>query len=325
MKYLIVGFFSALLLVSCSVPAKRYSLSGFAQGSTYSIVYYADTDVIRKEFVDSLLDAFSSSCSVFDTTSLLSRINRGLVDTVDVHIKRCLALADELHELSGGLYDITSYPLSKAHGFLRDDVEANISIDSLMQFIGQDKIQLVGNKIVKSDARVAIDLNSVAQGYSVDLLSEYIKSEGVSNFIVEIGGEVYCSGIKDDGSAWKIGIDRPKDGNNLPGDELQAIIDVKDRGVNTSGNYRKFYTDDKGERVNHIVNPLTGKSCSNNMLSATVISSTTAYSDGLATVLMLVGEERAQEILKDLRKKDVQGYLVYHQDDSIKVFSTINH
>lgn len=296
-------------------------MSGFTQGTTYKIVYYSDSLFIEQESIDLLLARFSRSCSLYDTTSLISRINRNETDSVDQYITDCELVARELYLESDGAYDITSYPLSKAFGFLRENKVNNINIDSLLDIVGHSKIQISDGRIVKSDARVSIDLNSVAQGYSVDLVADYIKNLGINNFLVEIGGEVYCSGCKPDSLLWQIGIDKPIDGNMVEGAELQAVISVKDLGVNTSGNYRKFYIDDKGKRVNHIIDPRTGESSVSDVLSATIMTPSTALADGLATMLIVLGSEDAKRYLDNNRDR-VEGYIIYHQDDEILTYST---
>lgn len=300
---------------------KRIELAGFTQGTTYKIVYYSDSIFIEQETIDLILADFSKSCSVYDTASLISRINRNETDRVDRYITDCEKIARELYIASKGAYDITSYPLSKAYGFLRENKEKEINLDSILNLIGHSKINIKDGRIIKGDPRITIDLNSIAQGYSVDLVADYIKNLGITNFLVEIGGEVYCSGTKPDSARWQIGIDRPVDGNMVEGEDLQAIISVKDLGVNTSGNYRKFYVDDKGKRVNHIIDPRTGESSVSDMLSATVMTQSTALADALATMLMVVGSTEAKNYLLENRDR-VEGYIIYHENDSILTYST---
>lgn len=319
-KYLVLLL--ALISVSCSTnnAPKRHTIEGFAQGSTYKIVYYHTDEIIRQSAIDSILNEFNLSCNMFDSTSLVSRLNRNETDTVDRYITDCEALAREIYTISEGAYDITSEPLSRAYGFLNANKVDNINIDSLLLLVGHDKIRIEDSKLIKADPRMAINLNSIAQGYSTDLLAQYILSEGVSNFLVELGGEIYCAGVKADGKKWKVGVDKPIDGNMTAGSDLETTIELSDRGLNTSGNYRKFYEKD-GHRFNHILDPRTGDSSSNDMLSATVIASTAALTDGLATMMMVIGSKKCKEFLSS--RDDIEGYIVYHENDSIKTFSTI--
>lgn len=307
-------------IFGCNREVKRYTIEGFAQGSTYKVVYYDTKESIKKWNIDEMLKEFDKSCSLFDSTSLISRLNRGDVDTVDTYIIDCERIARVLYEISEGAYDITSQPLSLAYGFLREAKSESVNLDSIMPLIGHNKIKIENNKLIKADPRMAINLNSIAQGYSVDLVSQYIASKGIENYLVEIGGEIYCSGLKAGGAKWVIGIDKPIDGNMTPGNNLETKIELSNKGLNTSGNYRKFYEKD-GKRFNHILDPRTGESDSTDMLSATVIAHSAALSDGLATMMIVIGSKKCKELL--LSRSDISGYIVYHENDSIKTFSTI--
>lgn len=312
----------ALLFVSCtSGGLKRYEITGFAQGTTYKIVYYDNRESVKKAEIDGLLSAFDKSCSLYDSTSLISRINRNETDTVDTYISDCEKVARHIYKISNGAYDITSEPLSEAYGFLRKNAIDSVNVDSILQFVGHDKIRIENGKIIKADSRMAINLNSIAQGYSVDLVAKYIADKGLTNYLVEIGGEVYCKGVKDDQSLWKVGIDKPMDGNMEAGKDLQLIVELTNKGLNTSGNYRKFYKKESGERVNHILDPRTGLSTNNDMLSATIIADNTTIADGYATMLIVIGSEKSIEFLNN--NSDIEGYIIYHENDSIKTYSTI--
>lgn len=310
------------LIFSCGgeLQPKRYEIEGFAQGTTYKIVYYDTKESIRKAEIDSLLLIFDNSCSSYNTTSLISRLNRGETDTVDTYITDCERMAREIYEISEGAYDITCQPLINAYGFLRENKADTVNLDSILPLVGHDKLKIENGRLIKTDPRVAIDLNSIAQGYSVDLVSEYIAEKGLRNFLVEIGGEIYASGQKSDTAMWKVGVDKPIDGNMTAGNDLQMVLTLRDKGLNTSGNYRKFY-ESKGERINHIIDPRTGNSHSNDMLSATVIAPTTALADGLATMMMVIGSDRCKEFL--MSRKDIEGYIIYHKGDTIQTFSTL--
>ncbi len=311
---------SILMIVLCGCAPVRYEIAGAAQGTTYSIIYYANDSVVSGREIDSLFGEFNSSCSLYDDNSLISKLNRNESDSVDVHITKCESLARWLNEVSDGAFDITTYPLSKAYGFLRDEPNATIDIDSLLEIVGHNKIKIIDGKLVKSDPRIAINLNSVAQGYSVDLVADFIRSKGVDNFLVELGGELYCSGTKPKGELWRVGVDKPIDGNVIAGESLATVITVTNRGINTSGNYRNFYT--KGDkRINHIIDPRTGESSVNDMLSATVVAQSAALSDGIATMLMLLGSDKSKEFL--LSRDDIEGYIIYSKADSLETFSTL--
>lgn len=316
--FILCGF----LFLSCNATKEpqRFEMTGFAQGTTYKVIYYDLQETFQKSEIDSLLRAFDKSCSLYDTTSLLSRLNRNETDSVDRYITDCERIARELYEISEGAYDITCAPLIRAYGFLRENKADSIQLDSILPLVGHNKIRIENGKLIKADPRIMIDLNSIAQGYSVDLVSQYMSAKGCENFLVEIGGEIYCRGQKSDTAMWKIGIDKPIDGNMTAGSDLQTTIKLKNKGLNTSGNYRKFY-EEGGKRVNHIIDPRTGNSGSNDMLSATVIAPTTALADALATMMMVIGSDKCIEFLQG--KKEIEAYLIYHKNDSIKTYSTL--
>lgn len=311
---------SVIALLSCKSADKRHEIVGFAQGTTYKIIYYNDSETVKQEEIDSLLKEFDKSCSLFDSTSLICRLNRGETDSVDRYITDCEKIAREIYELSDGAYDITCEPLSRAYGFLREQKTDSVNLDSLLQLVGHDKLKIENGKLIKAKPGMSINLNSIAQGYSVDLVSDYLREKGMRNYLVEIGGEIYCSGVKNDTAVWKIGIDKPIDGNMTAGSDLQIIISLTDKGLNTSGNYRKFFMEGT-KRINHILDPRTGDSGSNDMLSATVIAKSAVLSDGFATMMMVIGSEKCKEFLNS--RDDIQGYIIYHEGDSIKTFSTL--
>ena len=192
-----------------------------------------------------------ASMSIFDSTSLLSRLNRNLTDSVDRHIAFNLALADSIGRLSGGRYDVTVKPLVEAWGFAGRERTLHPNLDSLLAFVGRDKVRIVDGRLVKSDPRVQLDFNSVAKGYTVDLLAQLVEQLGGRNYIVDIGGEVRCRGVNREGNPWRIGIETPFDGNMSDGAYLQKRLCMSSGGLATSGNYRRFYRTDDGRKVAH--------------------------------------------------------------------------
>jgi thiamine biosynthesis lipoprotein len=158
-----------------------------------------------------------------------------------------------------------------------------------------DKVKIENGKVVKSVPGVDLDFNAIAQGYSVDIVCGYFDTRGIKSYLVEIGGEVRVKGDKQ-GVLWRVGIDRPSDDNMLPGNDLQAIISLKDRSLATSGNYRKFYVEN-GIKYSHTIDPRTGYPARNNLLSATIIAGDCATADGIATACMVMGKEKTIEFL----------------------------
>ena len=295
-------------------------------GTTYHIV--AETTLSNEAIFEEMqrinLDAIASM-SIFNPTSLLSRVNRNEIDSIDLHIARNIEVASKVNALTPR-YDITVKPLVDAYGFAAKNREAKPNIDSLIQFVGFEKFRLEGHRIVKSDPRLQIDLNSVAKGYVVDLIAEWLDRQGVENYIVEVGGEICAKGVNAKGIAWRVGVDTPFDNNNTPGAHQQKVVQISGLALATSGNYRRFYYNDAGERISHTLNPQTGRSQTTSLLSATVIAPRCAVADALATAFMASGEKEAIALAKRLCDS-VQVYFVLAPEqgkEEYREFSTLN-
>ena len=251
-----------------------------------------------------------ASMSIFDERSLLSRINRGETDSIDKHIKFNLELASRITAISGGSYDVTVKPLVEAYGFAGKQRQATVNVDSLLEFVGFEKIRIEGDRVVKSDSRVQIDFNSIAKGYTVDLLAEELEKMTIENYIVDIGGEVRCKGVNSKGGAWRIGIETPFDGNNTAGEHIQQVISLSDCALATSGNYRRFYLDESGRKVSHTIDPRTGQSVVSDLLSVTVIAPTCAEADAMSTMFMTMSKEQALSVARELQPQGVKVYFI---------------
>ena len=302
-------------ILSCKNSTPVYeSFSGFVQGTTYSIVYEKRLDldpVTLKKDTEKLLYDFDMSLSLYRDSSVLSKVNRNEPVIPDAFFIEAFKQSVDINKHTDGAFDITVGPLVKAWGFgpneHRDFTESKR--DSLLALIGMDKVKIENGTVVKSDPRVSMDFNAIAQGYSVDVVCEYFNRLKIKSYLVEIGGEVRVKGKKD-GNQWRIGIDRPEDNNNLPGDQLQAIVKMSDKSLATSGNYRKFYIEN-GIKYSHTIDPRTGYPAKNQLLSATILADECSYADGFATACMVIGKEKAIELIQ---KNNLEGYLIYSDD-----------
>ncbi len=268
------------------------------------------TDVQNE--VEKILQDFNMSLSLYEDSSVLCRINRNETDVPDKLFTEVFNISREIHELSGGAFDVTVGPLVKAWGF-GPDAHRNFTEegrDSLMQLVGMNKVEIRNNKIVKTVPGISLDFNAIAQGYSVDVICRYFDEKGIKGYLVEIGGEVRVRGDKG-GAMWKIGIDRPEDNNVIPGSELQAVIKLKDRSLATSGNYRKFFVEN-GIKYSHTIDPRTGYPAKNQLLSATILASDCATADGIATACMVMGKDKTIEFLG--LHPEFEAFLVYSDD-----------
>ncbi len=317
---LTLGFL--IFLYSCQTKKSEYvKISGFAQGTSYHITYENSKNEDYSQEIDSILKAFDKSCSVFDSTSVISRINNNdpTVEADDWFID-VFRRSAEVSSLSGGALDITVGPVVRAWGFANGPVAKHDKayIDSLLQFVGMDKVKLEGRKVIKKYPGVTLDLNAVAQGYSVDVISKFFEEKGIKNYLVEIGGEVRCKGTNAKNKYWHIGIDRPSDDNLEPGKELQAIVELKNKSLTTAGNYRKFFVEN-GVKYGHTIDPKTGFPARNTLLSATVVCDDAVTADAWDTAFMVLGLEKSKELLKKL--PGIEVYFIYsNQQGEYEVF-----
>ena len=287
---------AAVVLASCAGRPDYTTVDGVMLGTTLHVV--ADVrDVSAQELYAAVMDLdreAKASMSIFDENSLLSRLNRNQTDTVDRHIAFNLWLADSIGALSDGRYDVTVKPLVEAWGFAGKEAQAHPNIDSILTFVGREKVHIEGNRLVKADPRVQLDFNSVAKGYTVDLLAALVERFGAENYIVDIGGEVRCRGVNRQGNPWRIGVETPFDGNMSDGEYLQRRISLSEGGLATSGNYRRFYLDADGNKVAHTIDPRTGHSVVSRLLSVTVVAPTCAEADALGTMFLAMGADDAR-------------------------------
>lgn len=299
-------------MFGCAQPAsdEYVRIEGVGIGTTYRIIARAQSDRIPeiKESVDRIFDEMTASMSIFDSTSLISRINRNETDSTDMHIRMVLSLARSINAISYGMYDVTVAPLTKVYGFAGGEAQAQPNIDSLLEFVGMDKVRVEEERIVKDDPRLQLDFNSIAKGYTVDCIASEIERLNIEDYMVEVGGEIACRGRNPRGSDWRIAVDSPYDGNMNPGVNCQVIIAMSDRALATSGNYRRYYINNEGQKIAHTINPKTGESVITNLLSATIIASTAAEADALGTMCMSLGLEGAKEIISDI--SGVDAYLI---------------
>ncbi|MCJ7447563.1 MAG: FAD:protein FMN transferase [Bacteroidales bacterium] len=300
---------------SCKEKPVYSNFTGFAQGTTYSMVFenagkFNPPDL--QADVEKILHDFDMSLSLYEDSSVLSRINRNETSVPDSFFSEVFIKSKEISQLTAGAFDVTVGSLVKAWGF-GPDARKNFTEskrDSLLKLVGMEKVELRNGILIKSDPRISLDFNAIAQGYSVDILSRYFDDLGINNYLVEIGGEVRVKGDKS-GAMWKIGIDKPVDNSLIPGNDLQAIIKLKDRSLATSGNYRKFYVEN-GIKYSHTIDPKTGYPAKNQLLSATIVADDCAIADGIATACMVMGKEKSIEFM-DLHP-EFEAYLIYSDD-----------
>lgn len=280
-------FFMLLLFVSCKEKQATYVEDrGEVFHTTYSIKYKY-THSLKPE-IEAELAKFDDSLNPFKPTSIISKVNNNEEVVLDSFFINVFNRSQEVSGVSDGLFDITVSPLINAWGFGFKNID-NVTpemVDSLKAIVGYDKIQVENGRVIKSDPRVQINTSAIAKGYSTDVIADLLESYGVTDYMIEIGGEVTAKGVNDKGECWHIGIDKPVDDKAPVHRELQTIIKLCDKSMATSGNYRNFYVKD-GKRYAHTINPKTGYPAESNILSATVIADDCMTADAYATVFML--------------------------------------
>ncbi|MDQ1297312.1 MAG: FAD:protein transferase [Bacteroidota bacterium] len=300
---------------ACREKTVYSGFTGFAQGTTYNMVVENPGNINIEKLqagVEKILRDFDMSLSLYKDSSILSRINRNENIPADSFFTECFRLSKDISRLTGGAFDVTVGPLVKAWGFGPDE-HKNFSVsrlDTLLKLVGMEKVDLMDGKVIKQLPGILLDFNAVAQGFSVDIISRHFEKLGIESFLVEIGGEVRVKGDKG-GVRWKIGIDRPFDNNMMPGNDLEAVISLKDQSLATSGNYRKFYVEN-GIKYSHTIDPSTGYPAKNQLLSATIIASDCGTADGVATACMVMGKDKTIEFLG--KHSEFEAYLIYSDE-----------
>ena len=316
----------SLMLACGSNNSNEHSYAGEALGTSYHIKYFSDKEIPFQEGLDSIFESINNSMSTYRNNSDITKINNGDSSiVVDQNFRMVLEQSSKIYKESNGFFDPTVGNLVNAYGFGPEERKGSMSnstIDSLLQYVGFNKIKLKPDSTIsKQSPNIYLDFNAIAKGYTVDVIASYLDSFDVENYLVEIGGELFAKGINiNSGEAWVIAIDDPLQTEAKR--EFKATLYVKDRGMATSGNYRKFRMDTlTGQRFVHTINPITGKSEKSNLLSASVLAKNCALADGYATAFMALGLERSKEMLS--RITDVDVYFIYAEDnDSVTVFST---
>jgi thiamine biosynthesis lipoprotein len=317
------------LFISCKKSEPKFQIiQGEAQGSTYSIKYIASKELVSKNQIDSLLLAFDLSLSTYREDSKISKINQGDSSTVvDDFFQETFKASNQIYKETKGLFDPTIGVLVNAYGFGPSNQRKELNqfqIDSLLSFVGFDKVKLNSNKTIsKQHKETYFDFNAIAQGYSVDVVTAFLKSKGIENGIVEIGGELVGFGKNTiDNKNWVIGIDDPL--QNPKERTLIAKIKIENLGMATSGNYRKVITDSiTGQKFVHTINPKTGKPQKGNVLSATVLAPTCKMADGYATAFMVMDIKQGIEFVNN--HKDLYVLLIYRDENNeVQQFKTEN-
>ncbi|WP_196886087.1 FAD:protein FMN transferase [Aureivirga sp. CE67] len=299
---------------ACSQEKKQeaITLNGNALGTTFNIKYFDTDNVNYLKKVDSIINAVNRSLSTYHKDSDISKINRGdSTIVVDELFLENIEKSRKIHMKTNGFFDPTIGILVNAWGFgpeMKIDDLDSTKVADLLKYVGFEKIQIKNGKVIKESEEIYLDFNSIAKGYTIDLIGRYLETKGINDYLVELGGEVRARGKNlDKGALWSIAIEDPNtDGTR----SFTKFVKLNNESMATSGNYRKFKKNKNGEKFVHTVNPKTGFAYESDLISATVISEIDcADVDAYATAFMAMGLENTKEFLKN--NPEIKAFLIY--------------
>jgi thiamine biosynthesis lipoprotein len=297
----------------------KIQMTGYAQGTTWHITYYYSDSTVTKRQIDSTLDKIDSSMSLYKPYSLINRFNhssKGI--TIDEHFRRVIGKSLDTYRQSHGLFDVTVQPLVEAWGFSAKKTGKypdSAAVLSMLRCIGSGYLELKGSRLMKKKPCIKVDLDGIAQGYSVDVLADFLEEKGIRNYLVEVGGEIRVHGREQPGNRkLTIGIEAP---NDTPEDVsapdlMEKILTVDSGGITTSGNYRVFH-ESNGKKFSHTIDPRTGYPSQNELISATVFSKDAVTSDAYDNVLMILGLKEALQFVE--KRRDMAAFFIYRKRD----------
>ena len=315
--FLVLLIIGTVLIIRQQQNMPYQKCTGTIFGTVYNITYQYDED-LQQELVTKMQEV-DDALSMFNEKSIISHINRNEDVAPNEMFLNVFNLAQQIADDTDGAFDITVAPLVNiwGFGFKRGQTPSRPAIDSLKLLIGHEKVTFDGKRIVKKDPRIMLDCSAIAKGYGADVVARLLDEKGVKNYLVEIGGEVVTRGISEKRLPWKIGVVKPTDDPLQQGNELQTVLNITDKAMATSGNYRNFYYKG-GKKYAHTIDPKTGQPVQHNILSATVLTNRCARADAYATAFMVIGLEKAQKVLE--RNPDLLAYLIYDDNGHNKVW-----
>lgn len=333
-KGLTLSIIASSILIGCSTTdsstetkeSNWNQIQGETQGTTYGIILDDPNNVIHKEAIDSILHDFDLALSSYIDNSIVSHINNAedAVTFTDTHgyFEKCYQQSSEVFDKTDGAFDPSVFPLVKAWGFFGDELEnpSQIELDSILGFVGFGKplhdcsIANGDGVFTKKAPSFRLDFNAIAQGLSVDVLAEYLERNKIKDYYIEIGGEIVVKGQNKDKVDWRIGIDSPNQKEDTR--VIENVVNISNKAIATSGNYRKFYVKD-GVKYAHTIDPKTGAPVQHSLLSATVIANNCADADAYATAFMVIGVEASMEFVQTHPELNLDIYLLYDNGSGV--------
>ena len=309
LAFLVIG---TVIIVSRQQSTPYQHDRGMVFGTVYHITYQSSKS-LQKD-IEAELAKVDASLSPFNERSIITAVNENRDTVVNKMFSDVFALAMKISDSTNGAFDITVAPLVNAwgFGFKGGAMPSRHQVDSLKALVGYHKVSLTNGRVSKTDPRIMLDCSSIAKGYGCDVVAKFLSAKGIDNYMVEIGGEIVTRGISEKRLPWKIGVTKPTDDSLNVNQEIQTIINVTDKAMATSGNYRNFYYKN-GRKYAHTIDPSTGYPVQHNILSSTVIADDCATADAYATAFMVMGLEKAKTILS--RHPELMAYFILASDD----------
>jgi len=319
-KWLVV-FASLFIISGCDKPVEQIHLYGPTMGTTYNVKYLPQKDApSREQFqreIDRLLEEVNDQMSTYRKDSELSRFNQSRSSdsfTVSSQTATVVKEAIRLNALTMGALDVTVGPLVNLWGFGPEArpsvVPSDTELAERKAMTGIEHLKVEGNSLQKDLPNLYVDLSTIAKGWGVDVVADYMQSQGIKNYMVEVGGEIRLKGHKREGIPWRIAIEKP-DVNRRA---MQEIIEPGNMAMATSGDYRNYF-EREGIRYSHIIDPRTGRPIHNKVVSVTVLDKSCMTADGLSTGLMVLGEEKGMQVAE---KENIPVLMIVKTDDGFK-------
>ena len=316
--------FIALITISCKPEMEMNTYSGYTQGTTFSIKFFENGEGQKfKQGIDSIFRAINYTASTYDKNSIITKVNENQNVELNEDFIKIFNKSIEVSDSTNGCFDITVGDLVRCWGFgiKTQKMPTDFQVDSLRKFVGYKNISIIDGKVVKKYPEIKIDFNAIAQGYTVDLVAEYFIRNGCNNFIVEVGGEVRASGTKEGNNPWVVGIEKPAQ-TDSSAQSIQHKIQLVNKSISTSGNYRKYFVKD-GIKFSHTIDPKTGYPVHHSLLSVSIIADDCTTADAYCTAFMVMGIEKSKEFLKQHPR--IEAYLIYSDStNQNRDFSTPN-
>ena len=314
---------SSLLLAGCDLLAEQtdqYVLRGNTMGTSYTIKALHARGKIDEEAlytdIKATLDEANDKLNNWTDDSEISRFNASPSTNwqeISPTFHEVLSEAQQIHAESGGRFDITLSPLIDMWGFGPDDNKnppTDVEINAALANVGQRNLLEMRSDppaIRKKRGPVSVNLGAIAKGYSADLIAHTLEKHGISDYLVEIGGDLFARGVNEQGVPWRVGIEKPSE----TGRAVQIIVSLKDMGMATSGDYRNYFLDDNGQRMSHIIDPVTGRPVTHSLASVTVLAPNGMRADGLATALLVLGPKKGMALANE---RNIAAYFIMREN-----------